>query len=45
MPEVMDAELQGEQEELLEAVIDPTLLEAYQISSEELINTIVAIIV
>lgn len=41
LPEVMDAELQGEREELLEAVIDPTLLEAYQISSEELINTIV----
>lgn len=41
LPEVMDAELQGEREELLEAVIDPTLLEAYQISSEELISTIV----
>lgn len=41
LPEVMDAELQGQREELLEAVIDPTLLEAYQISSEELINTIV----
>ncbi len=41
LPEVLDAELQGEREELLEAIIDPTALEAYQISSEELINTIV----
>lgn len=41
LPEVMDAELQGHREELLEAVIDPSALEAYQISSEELISTIV----
>ncbi len=41
IPEVMDAEMQGHREELLEAVIDPLALEAYQISSEELINTII----
>tara|TARA_R110002072_G_scaffold13418_7_gene56197 strand:+ start:30314 stop:33502 length:3189 start_codon:yes stop_codon:yes gene_type:complete len=41
LPEVMDAELQGDREELLEAIIDPMALEAYQISSEELISTIV----
>ncbi|MFT5012410.1 MAG: multidrug efflux pump [Patiriisocius sp.] len=41
LPEVMDAELQGDREELLEAVIDPMALEAYSISSEELIGTIV----
>jgi len=41
LAEVIDAELQGEREELLEAVIDPMALEAYQISSEELISTIV----
>lgn len=41
IPEVMDAELQGHREELLEAVIDPVALESYRISSEELINTIV----
>ncbi len=38
---VLDAEMVGEREELLEAIIDPSALEAYQISSEELINTIV----
>ena len=41
IPTVLDAELQGHREELLEAVIDPTALEAYQVSSEQLINTIV----
>lgn len=38
---VMEAELQGQREEVLEAVIDPSALEAYSISAEELINTIV----
>ena len=41
IPEVMDAQLQGHREELLEAVIDPSALEAYRISNEELINTII----
>lgn len=41
LPDVLSADMFGEREELLEAVIDPNLLEAYQISSEELINTIV----
>ncbi len=40
LPEVMDVKLQGHREELLEAIIDPTALESYRISSEELINTI-----
>jgi multidrug efflux pump len=35
------ARLQGHREELLEAVIDPAALEAYAISNEELISTIV----
>ena len=39
-PEVLEAELQGNREEQLEALIDPNALEAYQISNEELINTI-----
>jgi len=39
IPDVLDAELRGHREELLEAVIDPAALEAYQISNEELINT------
>ena len=39
--DVRDAELQGHREEMLEAVIDPDALEGYQISGEELINTIV----
>jgi len=37
---VLEAELQGNREELLEAVIDPNALEAYRISNEELINTL-----
>ncbi|MCB1684391.1 MAG: efflux RND transporter permease subunit, partial [Pseudomonadales bacterium] len=41
IPSVLEARLQGAREELLEAVINPTALEAYQISNEELINTIV----
>ncbi len=40
IPGVLEAEMQGNREELLEAVIDPTALEAYRISNEELINTI-----
>lgn len=41
IPDVMSADLRGQREELLEVVIDPAVLEAYQISSEELINTII----
>ncbi|MDH3641784.1 MAG: efflux RND transporter permease subunit [Gammaproteobacteria bacterium] len=41
VPDVLQAELQGHREELLEAVIDPTALEAYAISNEQLISTIV----
>ncbi len=41
LPEVLSADMFGHREELLEAVIDPNQLEAYAISSEELINTIV----
>ncbi len=41
VPGVLEAEMFGNREELLEAVIDPNQLEAFQISSEELINTIV----
>ena len=41
LPDVLKAELRGHREEVLEAVIDPTALEAYQISNEQLINTIV----
>ncbi|MGI9327399.1 MAG: efflux RND transporter permease subunit [Pseudomonadales bacterium] len=41
IPSVLEAEMRGHREELLEAVIDPTALEAYAISSEELITTIV----
>lgn len=40
IPDVMTAELQGEREEVLEAIIDPIALEAYQISGEDLIRTI-----
>ena len=41
IPDVLDAELRGHREEVLEAVIDPNALEAYRISSDELINTMV----
>ena len=41
IPTVLAAELLGHREEMLEAVIDPAALEAYAISNEELISTIV----
>ena len=41
IPEVLDAEMQGHREEVLEAVIDPNALEAYRIANDELIATIV----
>ncbi|MBL6690478.1 MAG: efflux RND transporter permease subunit [Pseudomonadales bacterium] len=40
LPNVLDAELQGHREELLEIIIDPVALEFYQISGEELIGTL-----
>ncbi len=40
LPNVLDAELQGHREEVLEIVIDPLALESYQISGEELIGTL-----
>ena len=41
LPSVLSADMFGNREEMLEAVIDPNQLEAYQISAEELLNTIV----
>ncbi len=41
IPDVLSADMFGDREEMLEAVIDPNQLEAYAISTEELINTIV----
>jgi len=41
LPDVLSADMFGNREEMLEAVIDPNQLEAYAISSEELINTII----
>jgi len=40
IPSVLAANLQGQREELLEVIIDPGALNAYRISSEELINTL-----
>jgi len=40
IPGVLEAQIQGNREELLEAVIDPAALEAYRISNEELINNL-----
>jgi len=39
VPEVLSADMFGQREELLEAIIDPNALEAYAISSEDLITT------
>ena len=41
IPDVLEATLQGHREELLEAVIDPAAMEAYAISNEQLITTII----
>lgn len=38
-PTVLNAELQGQREEVLEIIIDPVALESYRISGEELIGT------
>jgi multidrug efflux pump len=40
MPAVLAANLQGHREELLEVIIDPDALNAYRISSEELVSTL-----
>ncbi|MGV0035101.1 MAG: efflux RND transporter permease subunit [Candidatus Azotimanducaceae bacterium WSBS_2022_MAG_OTU7] len=40
IPDVLDAELQGHREEVLEIIIDPVALESYEISGEELISTL-----
>lgn len=40
LPSVLDAQLQGHREEVLEIIIDPVALEYYQISGEELIGTL-----
>lgn len=40
LPEVLEANLQGAREELLEAIIDPAKLESYNISNEQLISTV-----
>ena len=41
IPQVLDAELNGQREEVLEAVIDPAALESYHISNEQLLTNIV----
>lgn len=41
IPDVLSADLQGHREEVLEAIIDPSALEAYAISNEQLITTII----
>jgi multidrug efflux pump len=40
IPSVLAADLQGHREELLEVLIDPDALNAYRISSEELLSTL-----
>ena len=41
IPDVLDAYLQGHREELLEVVIDPVAMDAYEVGSEQLLNTMV----
>ncbi len=40
LPGVLEARMNGAREELLEAIIDPAKLESYNISNEQLINTV-----
>jgi multidrug efflux pump len=40
IPSILSADLQGHREELLEVIIDPDALNAYRISSEELLSTL-----
>ena len=40
IPDVLAADLQGHREEVLEVIIDPDALNAYKISSEELLTTL-----
>jgi multidrug efflux pump len=42
IPDVLEARLSGQREELLEVVIDPSLLEAYQISNAQLVSAVMA---
>ena len=41
LPAILTAQLQGHREELLEVVIDPAALESYQVSTEQLIATVI----
>ena len=40
LPGILEANLNGAREELLEAIIDPAKLESYNISNEQLISTV-----
>ncbi|MBL4680445.1 MAG: efflux RND transporter permease subunit [Pseudomonadales bacterium] len=40
IPEVLEANLNGDREELLEAIVDPAQLEAYGITNQELISAV-----
>ena len=41
LPDILDAQLQGHREEMLEVVIDPAKLEVYKVSNEQLLSTVV----
>ena len=41
LPDVLDAELQGHREELLEVVIDPAKLGSYEVGTEQILTTVV----
>ena len=42
LPEVLEAQMRGQREEVLEVVVDPALLETYDIDIEQLINSVTA---
>ena len=39
-PGILSADMSGQREELMEAIIDPTVLETYQLSTDQIINSI-----
>ena len=41
LPNILEARLQGDREEVLEIVVDPAQLEAYGMTNEQLINTVI----
>ena len=41
IPEILEANLQGNREEVLEVIIEPSQLEAYGLTNEQIVNTVI----